>query len=246
MNIKTRLKFTAGILGVVVLVMAMLLRLQYDMSKVASQTAQLQATSFTVGAVSSGIVTGQFVSEGDKVRTGEKLFELHSPDLATAITNNEVVPAQNLYTSAGNDDVYITAAADGIVQKINYTAGAFVPANSSIATIDTTGSTYVLASFKLTPPDYKALHNGNKVMVTLPDATTIVGKAYGITLSTSGSQLYTTVKVRVDQSKINRDVFSDGTPVHAQLYLDRTTWYASLSRFVQLHGMSIGSLRQRL
>jgi len=211
------------------------IRLQYDMSTIASQSAQLQSATYSIGAGYSGIIEQQDVQEGDPVRAGEELFDLRSPDLATALNDNEISQSDSLYSVTSSGDIKITAATNGTVQTINYPEGAFVPANSNIAVIDTENATYVSAIFKLSPPDYAKLSNGNKVSVLLPDNSRVTGTVYGISLATTGNQIYTTVKVRIDQSKINQDVFSVGTPVQAKLYLNTTTWYGDIYGFAHAH-----------
>lgn len=207
--------------------------LEHSMSKIASTDAQLQSVTFTVGVGYSGVIEEQLVDEGDYIKAGDPLFELRSPTLSDALRNNDIARSSLLYSITEDGKIVISAAANGVVQKVNYRKGAFVPANSEIAIINSENALYVSAAFKLAPPDYAKVRNGNIVTVLLPDNTRITGRAYGITLETTDEQIYTTVKVRIDQQQINSDVFSVGTPVEATLYLDTETWYRRINDSVR-------------
>jgi multidrug resistance efflux pump len=203
------------------------------MSKVTAESARLESSTFTVGIGYSGIIERQRVEEGDVIKAGDVLFEFRSPTLSEAVKNKELADDQLLYAMTDTGAIEITAAADGTMQEISYRAGAFVPANNEIAIVNADSALYVTATFKLTPPSYAKLKNGNRVSVLLPDNTRLDGTAYGIELDSSGEEIYTTLKVRIDQAGINRDVFSAGTPVEATLYLDTTTWYNRIRTFVR-------------
>ena len=199
------------------------------MSKIASVDAQLQSATFTVGAGYSGVIEDQLVDEGDYIKAGDALFELRSPTLADAIRNDEIARTSLLYSTTEDGKIKISAAANGVIQKVNYREGAFVPANSEIAIVNSENALYVNATFKLAPPDYVKVRNGNEVSVLLPDNTRVTGRVYGITLESTDDQVYTTVKVKINQQKINSEVFSVGTPVEATLYLDTKTWYSRIT-----------------
>lgn len=204
------------------------------MSRVVSTDARLQSATFTVGVGYSGIIERQLVEEGDQIKAGDVLFELRSPTLSEALRNNEISQSSLLYDMTDDGKIKLSAAANGTVHKINYREGAFVPANSEIAVINAENALYVSAVFKLSPPDYAKVRNGNTVIVRLPDNTRVSGPAYGITLESASGQdrIYTTVKIRVDQTAIN-PLFTVGTPVEATLYLDTQTWYNRITSAVR-------------
>lgn len=234
-NPKARLKFTLGLMTAVLLGLVLFIYMEHSMSRVVSTDARLQSATFTVGVGYSGIIERQFIEEGDQIKAGDVLFELRSPTLSEALRSNEISQSSLLYEMTDDSKIKLSAAANGTVQKINYREGAFVPANSEIAVINAENALYVNAVFKLSPPDYAKVRNGNTMTVRLPDNTRINGPIYGITLEPASSQdrrIYTTVKMRVDQADIN-PLFTVGTPVEATLYLDTETWYNRITNILR-------------
>jgi hypothetical protein len=234
-NPKARLKFTLGLMTAVLLGLVLFIYMEHSMSRVVSTDARLQSATFTVGVGYSGIIERQFIEEGDQIKAGDVLFELRSPTLSEALRSNEISQSSLLYEMTDDSKIKLSAAANGAVQKINYREGAFVPANSEIAVINAENALYVNAVFKLSPPDYAKVRNGNTMTVRLPDNTRINGPIYGITLEPASSQdrrIYTTVKMRVDQADIN-PLFTVGTPVEATLYLDTETWYNRITNILR-------------
>lgn len=232
MNFGTRVKFIIGIVIVVLLCGALFLYLEHSMARIHSMNAYLGSDSYTVGVDYSSIVEKQYVEENAYVEVGDPLFEVRSSSLSDAIRNNQVAESALLYAVTDQDTVRITAAADGRVQSIKNRVGAFVPANSELATINLKDGFFISATYKLSSPDYARIGPGSRIVVTLPDGVKMDGEVYDISLATIDKEVLTTVKARIDQSKVNQVAFSVGTPVETILYLDNDTWYTSLSRFV--------------
>ncbi len=224
-----RLKFFAGIVTVIAICAGLFVYLDFSMSRVSSLTAQLQSEYYTVGVDYSGIVEDQYVDEGAYIKTGDPLFEIRSSTLTDAIKNNEIAKSSLLYSVSEKGTVQVAAAANGRIQTINYRKGAFVPANSEIAIVNSENALYVSATYKLSSPDYARISNKSKLSVTLPDNKRIEGSVYDISLKTVDDEVLTTVKAKVDQDAINRAAFSVGTPVESVLYLDTDTWYNRIS-----------------
>lgn len=230
MSIMSRLKLIMGVIVVLMLATGLFLYLDFSMSKKVARETYLQADSFTVGLDYSGIVERQFVDDGDIIKTGDQLFEVRSSTLQQAIEDDEIAEASLLYATTGDGTIMVTSAADGKVQKVDYRTGAFVPANSTIATVNNENALYAQASFALTSPDYARLSKQSKLEVVMPDNTMIEAQIYDITLdkSENGSEVLTTVRARIDAKKVNTEVFSIGTPLRSTLYLDTETWYSRL------------------
>ncbi len=232
MKFTTRLKFIFGILFVIALCGVLFLYLQHSMARIRSINAYLGSDSYTVGIDYSNIVEKQYVEENAYVEVGDPLFEVRSSSLSDAIRNNQIAETSLLYSVTPQGTVLITAAADGRVQSIENRVGAFVPANSELATINLKDGFFISATYKLSSPDYARISTGSRVVVTMPDGVKIDGKVYDISLATVDEEVLTTVKVRVDQSRVNQVAFSVGTPVETTLYLNNDTWYTSLRRLV--------------
>lgn len=233
MKFTTRLKFSAGILFVIALCAALFVYLDFSMSRVQSVDAQLRSDTYTVGIDYSGIVEKQYVDEGAYIKTGDPLFEIRSSTLADAIRNNEVAKSSLLYSVSDNGNVLVSAAANGRIQTIAYREGAFVPANSEVAVVNSENGLYISSTYTLSSPDYARINNTSKVAVTMPDNTRLEGSVYDISLETIDKQVVTTVKTRIDQDAVNKVAFSVGTPVKSTLYLDTKTWYSQIVAAVQ-------------
>ncbi|HCH34626.1 MAG: Biotin/lipoyl attachment domain-containing protein [Candidatus Saccharibacteria bacterium GW2011_GWC2_48_9] len=229
MKFTTRLKFIFGILVTIAACASLFVYLDYSMSRVSSVEAQLDSDYFAVGIDYSGIVEEQLVEEGDYIKKNDPLFEIRSSTLTEAIKNDEVAKSSLLYRVTDDGTVLISAAAAGRVQTINYRQGAFVPANSEIAIVNSENALYVRATYKLSSPDYARISNKSKLSITLPDNKKIEGSVYDISLDTSDKEVLTTVRASIDQEAVNRVAFSVGTPVESTLFLDTDTWYNRIS-----------------
>ncbi len=230
MTWKNRFKFTMGILVTIGLVGALFVYLNYSMSRVASHTAQLAADAYSVGVDYSGILDKSYVQAGQKVQKGDKLFEIRSAALATSLSQRQVTSGTLLFGLTSDGDVLVTASKQGTVRKINYQIGSFVPANSEIASVSLDGSLYVLATYKLSSPDYARINYDSVVVVTLPDNRTAEGKIFDVSLGHSDSekQVETIVKARLNPKDVNTAVFVPGTPVETTWQLDTDTWYNTI------------------
>ena len=137
--------------------------------KVAGKSASLVAEDYPVGTDYSGTITEQYVHVGDQVAAGQPLFEVQSAalqrDLAQGLVNKD-----NLTHEVKNDNtLVITATNAGQVDTVAYAKGAFVPANSTIATVQQAGSMYVEADFLLTAKDYSRVPAQATLDITLPN-----------------------------------------------------------------------------
>lgn len=233
MTVFGRLRVLVGVVLVSVLCAVLLLFLEHSMSRVHSKEAYLDSDSYTVGLDYSAVVEKQYKDENDNVKSGDTLFEVRSARLSDAIRNNEIAARELLYSVNEKGLVVITAAADGSVREIAQRQGAFVPANTEMATIDLTDGTFVRATYKLSAPDYARLNSNSRVVVTLPDGVEVEGSVYDIAFETVDQEVRTTVKARIDTTKVNQRVFTSGTPVETVLHVDDNSLYSRLERFMQ-------------
>lgn len=231
MSFFSRLKLLGGILLVIVICGALFLYLEHSMSQASSREAYVDSDSYTVGMDYSGIVEAQYKKEGDAVKAGDALFEIRSSSLSDAIRNGQVTAANLLYSVNAQGLVVITASANGRVREITHGQGTFVPANEKLATIDLTDGAYVRATYKLSAPDYARLGTNSRVVATLPDGTHAEGTVYDVSFATVNQEVLTTVRARIDTSKVNHWLLASGTPVQTVLYLDDNSMYSQLSRW---------------
>ncbi|MNQ35293.1 p-hydroxybenzoic acid efflux subunit AaeA [compost metagenome] len=233
MNILSRFRFLFGILFVVIIVVGLVLFLNYSMSVARASKAEIAADASSIGTDYAGLVVKQNAEVGDRVSKGQVLFELQSSKLAEEL-DNQTVTESSLSFDVDPDTKHILLKAnnDGVVDKINYRAGSFVPTSGVVATVNMVDSVYVTGYFQLSPPDYARINKDNKVTVVLPDNSTREATIFSIALVRSGDSVDTVVKARIQGADLNDVRFSVGTPVQARLMLSQETWYQSLIRSV--------------
>jgi hypothetical protein len=229
MKFTSRLKFIFGIIFVILLVGVLVLYLNNSMSQAQSSKAHLAADTSSIGTDYPGLIVKQNTEEGNKVTKGETLFEIKSAQLSESISNKSVTEASlpfSVDSTTGN--ILIKASDDGVIEKINYRAGSFIPAGGILATVNTVGSLHVVSYFKLSPPDYARISKNSKLSLRLPDNTTMQATVFDIALVSSGNHVDTVVKARIKNADISEYRFSVGTPVEATLQLSTTTWYQTV------------------
>lgn len=234
MKFTSRIKLLFGILVVVAIVGALALYLNGIMSVAQSSKAQLAASSTTVGADYSGLVVKQNVEEGDKVKKGQVMSEIQSTQLNDDLTKGRV-SASSLSFAVDPQTNYIQLKAndDGVVEKVNYRAGSYVPAGSIVASINTVGSLYVVAHFHLTPNDYARINKLSNMTLRFPDNTVKTAKIFSISLVSNGDSVDTVVKATVKNADISDFRFAVGTPVDATLRLNQDNIFQGLVTWTQ-------------
>ena len=226
-----RLRLSLGLVFVVALLGALLLSLNYSMARVTSRTAQLMADTYTVGTDYSGIITKQYVTEGQHVSAGESLFLIKSSLLNTDLTSGTISKNDVAYSVDDQNQIVLKATNAGVVSDIAYLEGAFVPANKEVATVTRDNSLYAVAKYELTPPDYARIKNGDNVVVTLPNNQHVTASVFDISVENDNNTVQTVVKARVHG--LDSATFTAGTPVSAELRLSGKTLYDTFKETVQ-------------
>ncbi len=234
MTFGSRLRFIFGIIFVVAVVAALAIYLTGIMSVAKSSKAELDATSISIGTDYPGLVVKQNVEEGDKVTKGQVLFEIQSTILNQALTSGTVRASSLPFTvNSTTNYIQLKATDDGVVDKISYPAGSYVPVGGIVATIYTVNSLYVTAHFRLSPPDYARIDKSSKIDLRMPDNTTKQATIFSISLVRNGDNVDTVVKAHLKNADISDFRFSVGTPVDATLQLGKSTWYEGLITYVE-------------
>jgi hypothetical protein len=232
MRLLVRLRFVAGIIFVFMLVGVLVLYLNSIMSVVHSKKANLNADASTIGSDYSGHIVNQTVEEGDKVKKGQELFQIKSPMLDDLLSSKTLQPASLPFAMTKEGDILIRANDDGIVQRIMYRNGSFVPAGSILANVNNISSLYVEAHYQLAPPDYARIKKDSRLIVTFPDNSRVTASVYNIALVSDGNAVDTVIKGRLSNANMNDFRFSDGTPVQTSLQLSERTWYQNTYDFL--------------
>jgi multidrug resistance efflux pump len=228
MSFRKRFRLAFGILVVLAILGGLVVYLNYSMAHVSSVSAKLLTDSYTIGTDYSGIITKQYVTEGQHVNSGDKLFAIKSSLLSSDVASGSIAKNDIAYSLDSQNNIILKATGSGTIADIAYLEGSFVPANKEVATITKAGSLYVQASYSLSPPDYARVHNGDIVKVTLPNDQTVNAVVFDISVQSSGNTVQTVVKARV-KGLDSSSAFTAGTPVTTELQLSGKTLYNSLN-----------------
>jgi len=219
MTMRKRISLLVGLLFVVALATGLTMYVNANNGKVVGRSAELMAEDFPVGTDYSGTITKQYVKVGDQVKAGQPLFEVQSPILARDLSQNLVSKDRFADSLKGDDTLVIKATNAGQVDSVSYSAGSFVPANSTIATVQKAGTMYVSADFLLTAKDYARLPSKATMRVVLPNAKTIDAKVDQIQVRTENGQARTVVRASSSDLVAGAGLFAVGTPVQTTIYL---------------------------
>jgi hypothetical protein len=234
MTFGSRFRFIFGIIFVIAIVAALAFYLTGIMSVAKSSKAELDAASISIGTDYPGLVVKQNVEEGDKVTKGQILFEIQSAPLNEALTGGTIQASSLPFTvDPKTNYIQLKASDDGVVDKISYRAGSYVPVGGIVATVYTVNSLYVTANFRLSPPDYARIDKTSKIDLRMPDNTTKQATIFSISLVRNGDNVDTVVKAHLKNADISDFRFSVGTPVEATLQLGQTPWYQGLITYVE-------------
>jgi multidrug resistance efflux pump len=216
-----RLKLTAGILVVLVLVAGSTMIFTQRQQQAISTSAEIAAQEYSVGSDYSGTITQSFVENGDTVEEGDTLFEVQSLSLLQDIDKGLVTYDTATYSVAADGLLTLKAAVDGTVADVTLKEGSFVQAGASLATIDKSDTLFVRADFVLTPRDYERIVPGAVVDLQLPNQTSVVGTVSEVTVETQDGSAETTLQVASDELVQGSfgGLVSPGTPVTAKLHL---------------------------
>ena len=219
MTWRKRIGLALGLLSVVVLAAGLTMYLPHRSTLVPGTSVFRFDNLNPVGTDYSGTITEQYVHTGDQVTAGQPLFEVQSAglqrDLAQGLVNKD-----NLNHEVKNDNtLVITATNAGQIDSMAYAKGAFVPANSTIATVQQAGSMYVEADFLLTAKDYARVPAQATLDITLPNNQNITAQVSQIKVSTENGEARTIVKAYSPDLANGTGLFAVGTPVQATLHL---------------------------
>jgi multidrug resistance efflux pump len=216
-----RMRLVVGLIVVVAVVAAATLILSQRQTETASTTASIKAISYSIGSDYAGTVTDAKVKVGQSVRAGQPLLVIQSASLARDQKSKTTVPTNSAYRVGPGGVVTLLATEPGFVSNVGASVGGFVAAGAPLATIDRSGSLYVLATFHLDPYDFSRIDNGAEVGLTLPNQQLLVGQVSQINVTTESGSADASIKVR--SSELRRGSYSGlvepGTPISAILHL---------------------------
>jgi multidrug resistance efflux pump len=221
MTWRNRFRLFLGLIVVVGIVLGFTLILSQRETEVDSRSATVKAVTYSIGSDYAGTVITQNVNQGDTVKARQPLLTIQSATLAAALANRIKVPSSTAYTVSSTGTLTLVATEPGIVSKIGAHVGGFVSAGSQLATIDRTGSLYVLANFRVDPYDFSRILKGAKVDLILPNQQQLSGTVSKITVTTNGGNADASIEVRSAQlvRGTHDGLIVPGTPISATLHL---------------------------
>jgi multidrug efflux pump subunit AcrA (membrane-fusion protein) len=219
MTWRKRIGLALGLLSVVVLAAGLTMIVNSNSGKVAGKSASLMAEDYPVGTDYSGTITEQFVKVGDQVTAGQPLFEVQSAALERDLAQGLVNKDNLTHEVKGDNTLVITATNAGQVQDVAFADGAFVPANTTIATVQEAGTMYVEADFLLSAKDYSRVPAQATLDIILPNNQKISAQVGQIQVRTENGEARTLIRAYSDELANGTGLFAVGTPVQATLHL---------------------------
>ncbi len=236
MKLSGRIKFFFGIIIVFAIVALLTFILNITMSTSHSVQAELSAQARSIGTDYAGLVVKQNVEEGQKITKDQVLFEIDSQQLKQALAAGLVKEKDLPFTlTSDTQDIQLRATSDGVMSTISYREGSFVPAGGVVASAYVVDSLFVVAHFKLSPPDYARIEQDTPIEVLFPDNTKKQASITSVNLESSSDKqnVDTVIKAKISDVDMSDFRFSVGTPVNATLHLKQNPWYENTVNFVQ-------------
>lgn len=235
MKFTAKLKLFSKIILVLLLVAALFTYLNYAMSRKPSREATIESKTVQVGSPFPGTIVEIAVKESEMVKKGQTLVRLQGPDITAALKKGDLSESDSVHI-LNNDQIALLALQDGIVDNLQFASGSYVTANDAIMSLNQMTDQYVVASFRLSPPDYARVSDNTRLLITLPDNTELQAKLTDISLNTSktsDTEVLTVVTAEPTSGASALSRFPVGTPVRATLILDGATWFERLREYSQ-------------
>lgn len=220
MTVSGRIRFLIGIIATLGLIGSLVLLLNANMSRIASEKAEIGYDSYTVGTPYPGVIVEQYAHVGESVKENDLLFEVQSPTLTDDLAKDRA--SADSFDLSPQGFLQIRAANDGIISKVAFTEGSYVSGSLDIATISIENTAYVEGEFLLSPPDYSRVVEGSRIDVLLPNNQLIKATVIDTTVRNEDNKAVTVVRAKLDQ-KLESTAFANETPVQATLHLGGKT-----------------------
>ncbi len=217
---------------VVVTAAALLTYMDYNRYTIKSDTAEINAQTYGIGTDYTGLITAQFVQEGDDVIAGQTLFRIKSSTLIDLINSEKLKVDQLIYPLTPEGEILLKASRAGTISKIYYNEGSFVPANKEVAAIIDKENIKVTATYNLARRDFAMLSKSSRLSVRLPDGQRVSSTISSITVIEQNDTVKTEVEAELDKFDIDNLVAITGAPVDATLYLrEDTVWNRVVKKY---------------
>lgn len=235
MTWSNRLRLALGIVFVLALSALLTFHLNKEKGLATSTSASITSESYTVASPYAGLVTEQFVQDGDTVAAGDPLFIIDSQALRNELAL-DMEPSSTTASVINKDGtLVITAAAAGSVTDISAQTGTYTQGAAPLAEIDKAGTLKVEADFTLSPTEYARVEDGAAVTIVLPNQKTLSGKVETVDVETKNGQAEAVITVVSDQLTLGSEngLVAAGTPITAELHLRNDGVVSSIAAKVQ-------------
>lgn len=217
-----RLRLGGSIIAALLVMSLLVLLFNQRQHTLQSQSATIQAPSYSVASNYGGTVVDQNVHVGDNVTAGQKLFTVNSIGLQQDVARGvKLVNTTSMAFDAAKGTITYKASAAGIVTGITAEAGSYIGNGQPLATITQTVGRVVVATFVAAPRDYGRIQKGATADIVLPDNSSISGTVESATVETDQGHAVVTLRVTsaaLDRGDLNL-IATDGAPVTVRVHL---------------------------
>jgi multidrug resistance efflux pump len=218
-----RLRLLGGLIGVLLIVAVLTLIFNQRQTQAASRTGTVSADTYTIGAITNGTVSRQYVNAGETVQQGDELCRVQSPALRQEISEGLEINDSAAYdVDSTTGTLTYKATATGELTTMKCKVGTTLGGGQTFAEISAADSQFVVARFELTPRDYARVQQGARASLLLPDNATVGGTVSDIKVATDEYNRAQT-EVRIESPALQSgelgDLAKPGTPVVATLEL---------------------------
>ncbi|MBI4901545.1 MAG: HlyD family efflux transporter periplasmic adaptor subunit [Actinobacteria bacterium] len=217
-----RLRLWLSVMLSLVLIFLLVILFNQRQHLIQSTSATIIAPRVQVASNYGGIVLKQYVTVGQHVSVGDKLFDVSSVSLQQDIANHvKVASSDALVIDPTKGTLTYRATTSGAVTEVEAQEGSYLSPTQPLATITGDASRIVEAQFLLTPREYALMDKGATVTLTLPDTSSVTGAVDSALVQTKDGQAIVTARI-ISQALDNRNLqllATDGAPVRAALRL---------------------------
>jgi multidrug resistance efflux pump len=217
-----RFRLWLSILLSLVLIFLLVMIFNQRQHTIQSSSATIIAPRVEVASNYGGIITKTYVTVGQKVKTGDALFDVSSVSLQQDLANGVKIASSDALTiDTAKGMLTYKATTDGTVTQVNAQAGSYLSATQPLAVITADTGRVVEAHFLLTPREYALVDKGAEVTLRLPDNSSVTGVVDSALVATQQGQAVVTVRITSDElnSKNLNLLATDGAPVSAVVRL---------------------------
>lgn len=153
MNQLARKQLIRGIIITIIIILLGLFWKLERQSYITSTQGELESNVYSVGIDYTGVILNILVKPGDTVTKDQPLVVLKSSTLIDRLNESKISKEDLIYDLTSENNILLKAQSPGVVNKISFTQGSFIPANSEILTI-VDNQYFIKANFTVPESDF--------------------------------------------------------------------------------------------